>query len=135
MTLSTVGTSTLPAMTTVPSPFLLFLFPLPSFLSRFMTTFPSTLLPLLFSLLFLLLFLGRWIFLAGSWVGFLGWWIFRRGLAMRLFLLDRSFQGCTARRVKLRRCAARSVPCAYGWNVILAGQIVNFWNGRWHGGS
>merc|ERR550532_1221400 len=83
MTLSTVGTSTLPAMPTVPSPFLLFLFPLPSFLSRFVTTFPPTLLPILFSLLFLFLFLGRWIFLGGSWVDFLGWWIFWRRLAMR----------------------------------------------------
>merc|ERR550532_2350293 len=129
---TTVGTSTLPAMT---SPFLLFLLPLPSFLSWFVTTFPSTLLPLLFSLLFLLLFLGRWIFLGGSLVDFLGWWIFGGRLAMRFFLLVWSFQGCTTRRVKLRRCAACSIPCAYGWNIVLAGQVVNFWNGRWHGGS
>merc|ERR1719472_460339 len=122
MTLSTVGTSTLPAMpTTVPSPFLLFLFPFPSLLSRFVTTFPSTLLPLLFSLLFLFLFLGMWIFLAGSWVDLLGWWIFGRRLPMRLFLLVWSFQGYTTRRVKLRGRAACSIPCAYGWNIVLAG--------------
>merc|ERR1719490_185969 len=76
MPLSTVAASTLPAMPTVPSPLLLFLFPLSPLLPRFVTSFPPTLLSLLFSLLFLLLFLG--------------WWI-----------------------------------------VILAGQIVNFWNGRW----
>ena len=37
------------------SPFLLFLFPLPSFLSRFVTTFPSTLLPLLIILFIILI--------------------------------------------------------------------------------